>query len=390
MVKADQLYQIDLRLREIKLQPNKVFGGVALFVFGDVMQLKPVKGVYIWCQPKCQDYLHAFLTQSHWERFAVINLLENHRQEGDAQYADILNRIRLGETSEEGIQILRERVRPEGHPDLKGATVIASTHAVVNKFNRQYLQQIKTELFEIEAINSHTNIPDFTPKIHDKRGTVGTTAFVQTLQVKLGCRVMMIDNIDVTDCLCNGSLGTVKALLRDKSGQVQILMVKFDIEDSGREMRRNHPQLSKSFPGCTPVRKKIIKYSTSAKSKGARANAATVQQFPLIFSFASTTHKIQGQTIVAPRKAAVDLRTVFGSNQAYVMLGRVQRQDQLNIIEFLPENKIYADKNALSQLVSMKEQSMNRNPPIWEQKFGESIKVYFHNIQSLKDKLRNM
>ena len=47
MVKADQLYQIDLRLRELMMQPNKLFGGVALLVFGDVMQLKPVKGLYL-------------------------------------------------------------------------------------------------------------------------------------------------------------------------------------------------------------------------------------------------------------------------------------------------------------------------------------------------------
>jgi hypothetical protein len=31
MVKADQLYQLDLRLREITMRPNKLFGGVALF-----------------------------------------------------------------------------------------------------------------------------------------------------------------------------------------------------------------------------------------------------------------------------------------------------------------------------------------------------------------------
>ena len=34
MVKADQLYQLDLRLREVTMRPNKLFGGVALFFFG--------------------------------------------------------------------------------------------------------------------------------------------------------------------------------------------------------------------------------------------------------------------------------------------------------------------------------------------------------------------
>ena len=390
MVKADQLYQLDLRLREIKMQPNKLFGGIALFVFGDIMQLKPVKGVYIWCQPRNIEYFHAFHVQSHWEHFDVISLVENHRQKSDAEYADILNRIRVGMLTNEDLQILQDRVRPEGHPDLTGNTVIASTHAVVNKHNKLCLEQIKSKLVEIEAINSHNNIPNFSPKVDKKKGTVGTTAYVQMLQVKQGCRVMMIDNIDVTDCLCNGSVGSVKGIVRDKNGVVQFLMVKFDNDDSGREMRRCHPRLEKSFPGCTPVKRQMVKYSTSARSKGSRANLATVQQFPLIVSFASTTHKMQGQTIVAPRKAAVDLRSVFGPGQAYVMLGRVQTQHQLHILGSLPDNKIYADKNALSQLETMRAKSLNKHPSVWEKNFAKMIKVYFHNVQSIRDKFEDI
>ena len=53
-----------------------------------VMQLKPVKGVYIWCQPMNKEYHQAYQVQPHWERFSVISLIENHRQQGDSQYAD--------------------------------------------------------------------------------------------------------------------------------------------------------------------------------------------------------------------------------------------------------------------------------------------------------------
>ena len=56
MVKADQLYLINLRLREVTMQPDKLFGGVSICVFGDIMQLKPVKGRVIWSQPKSSEY----------------------------------------------------------------------------------------------------------------------------------------------------------------------------------------------------------------------------------------------------------------------------------------------------------------------------------------------
>ena len=43
MIKADQLYQLDLRLREVTQKPDKVFGNVAVFLFGDILQLRPCK-----------------------------------------------------------------------------------------------------------------------------------------------------------------------------------------------------------------------------------------------------------------------------------------------------------------------------------------------------------
>ena len=388
MVKADQLYQLDLRLREIMMRPNDIFGSVSIFVFGDILQLKPVKGRPVWSEPRSADFLHAFLVQSYWEQFEVISLEENHRQSGDAEYADILNRVRVGSQTESDINILQTRVRPEGHPDLVGAMVIGCTHKVVNKYNQIALDKLKTPLLTMEAINSHANIPNYQPKIDPKKGVIGTTSYLQTLCVKVGCRLMMIDNIDVVDGLSNGSMGTLEGVFIDKkSGIVLFLMVRFDSPDSGRELQRCHPQIVKQFLGCTPIKREIYKYSTSSSARGAKSKVATLRQFPVILAFSSTCHKIQGQTILSPKTVAVDLRSVFGPNQAYVMMGRVQQLNQLFFIGELPEGKITTDKGALQQLESLKQRSINRNPSVWEKSFGVSVKVYFQNIHSLKDKI---
>ena len=164
-------------------------------------------------------------------------------------------------------------------------------------------------------------------------------------------------------------------------------MILLDNKKSGREMRRCHPKLSKSFPGLTPIKKQVVNYPLSSKARSSICNSATVQQFPVIVSFASTTHKIQGQTISAPRKAAVDLNTVFEANQAYVMLGRVQKMEQLYILDSLPRDKIYTHPSTLKQLETMKERSLNRIEPIWEKCTNGAIKVYFNNVQSIRDKI---
>ena len=93
------------------MRPNILFGGISLFFFGDVLQLKPVMGRYIWSQPMNLEYLQAYLVQPHWDRFSIISLEENHRQQGDLLYADILNRIRVGAQTNEDMCILQERVR---------------------------------------------------------------------------------------------------------------------------------------------------------------------------------------------------------------------------------------------------------------------------------------
>ena len=116
---------------------------------------------------------------------------------------------------------------------------------------------------------------------------------------------MLTVNLDVKDSLCNGSIGTLKRIVRNNEREVKFLLVHFDNENSGRELRRCHPNLARANPGCTIIKREIHKYSTADKSKGVKSNVATVQQFPLILSFASTTHKIQGQTIKAPTKVAV-------------------------------------------------------------------------------------
>ena len=108
---SDQLYQIALRMRELK-QMNKTFGGVCLF--WDPAQLKPVFQRFVSKKPCSEEYHLAYGDGSEplWRSFRVIFLMENHRQGNDKTYAEILNRMRIGEQTKEDIGLLN-------HPDLK-------------------------------------------------------------------------------------------------------------------------------------------------------------------------------------------------------------------------------------------------------------------------------
>ena len=89
LVDADMLYKIDLRLKEVK-QNESIFGGIALFCFGDLLQIKPVKGRYIFQEPKCDDFKLANAVKPHWKGFQIINLEENHCQGNEKGYAEFV------------------------------------------------------------------------------------------------------------------------------------------------------------------------------------------------------------------------------------------------------------------------------------------------------------
>ena len=222
MVKSDMLYQLDLRLQEIT-QKYIPFGGISIFVFGDLMQLKPVMGNYIYEDPRHEDYIQSHLANPRWKMFQCLILEKNHRQGKDKIYADLLNRVRIGEQTEDDLKVLNERVRPSNHEDIRNADLyIGGKRRQCAKINKNYVfHQLKGEIIKLEAINFHQTRKNFQPKIDDKDGTIGTTSFKNKLMLKIGAKIMIIHNIDTIDSLTNGQIGILKDAIKSKEGKVE-------------------------------------------------------------------------------------------------------------------------------------------------------------------------
>ena len=388
MVKSDQQFQLDMRLREVMQKANQIFGNISIFYFGDIMQLKPCRGRYIFQPPVCQDYQLTHSLGKHWESFEVILLEENHRQEGDHEYANMLNRIRVGEQTEEDFKKLEERVRHTNHPDLNGAMFISCKNKNVEILNMKRLNELSSDLLIFEALNMHSTMKDFRPPIGNK-GNVKDTPFLQTLRLKLGSRVMLTYNIDTIDCLTNGTRGEVVGVVKNESGVITKIMVKFDESHQGKYKRESSRKLQAMYPGATPIERVSFQYSL-AKRTTSVSNTAKVIQFPLCLCFSATSHKFQGQTIRKPNKCVADLSTVFQAAQTYTIMSRVENIDQLFILGSLPRSKFYADMIALEELKRLDKVSINRNPTIWEQDHDWSVKICSFNIRSLNEHLEDL
>merc|ERR1712155_478854 len=108
---------------------------------------------------------------------------------------------------------------------------------------------------------------------------------------------------------------------------------------AGENNRKKYTKLSELYPGCVFIERVSIQYTLRKKSGNVGATA-TVIQFPVRLAHAITAHKIQGQSLIYPIKAAMDIDSVFESGQAYVMLSRIQCSEQLYIVNKLNPAKL--------------------------------------------------
>ncbi len=398
MVGADMLYKLDAKLRELKDKPKELFGGVCILNFGDLFQLKPVQAKQVFLKPNSPSYLMQYLTEPIWPQFTVINLETNHRQGKDKEWADTLNRIRkvqAGKMTEEDKITLRSRFRQRDSPDLLSADInIVTTRAEAHKLNEGYLKKLPGETIVIKAVHIKSNQKEFKPTISGKDGTIGnrqggTTGFMDELKVKINAKVMMINNVNTADKLTNGQTGVIKDIISDKNGRVSYIMVTFNNASAGRQAREKYPNLKFKYPGATRVDKKEHTYSLNRSGKG---STATLIQFPLRLNCAATAHKSQGATITKPNTVSLDMNMFLTPAMGYVMLGRAQEKEQVFIKsdKSFDLNKIHACPKVLQEDEKMNERSLNRNPPIWQQKKENQIKIAALNIYNLKSNIEDL
>ena len=272
LVSCDLFYSLDLKLREI-MMVNRPMGGLAVFLFGDLFQIQPVKGGYVFEMPKNREHGVSFELRNLWEMFTVVNLVENHRQGEDKEYADLLNRVRIGEFTDEDIELLRTRVRSADDEEVKQHSDdlhIYGTNKKVHAWNKAKLDEKEGHLYTIKAANNSRMIKNFKPKV-DNAGNILNTPLQAVLNLKKGLEVILVWNVDVADGLANGSRGVLLGVVM-KDDKVKRMIVNFHNKRHGEEKREKEPCYK--YPEATYIDPYTHQYFL-------HGSTATCQQFPL-------------------------------------------------------------------------------------------------------------
>jgi hypothetical protein len=286
MLSADMLYKIHRRLCEV-LQSHDLFAGKSIVLVGDLLQLPPVKGNYVFDEPRNDAFKVFHQISPLWEIFEPIVLKHNHRQGDGKSWANTLNRLRRGKVTAGDRELLDSRLVTSGEAPNDCCHVFY-TNAEVQGHNMEMLKHVPAPEVKIPAIVQTPHGYSVSVKAH---GTIDSTQFMKELIIKIGSRVMLVFNINTCDDLVNGAFGTIRAIVQ-KGQSVDCIIVQFDNENAGCEHRKKYHGLAEKYKNCTgtPIYRQELEYIVPSSRKS-HSSRSKIIQFPLRLAWANTSHK---------------------------------------------------------------------------------------------------
>ena len=298
MVRCEWVDGIDSFLRKL-MKRHPPFGGKQMLFVGDLFQLPPVVVFGSATADMLQDMYGSgtpyFYKANVMKRINLpkIEFQKVYRQK-DLRFLEILDRMRLGENTNEDLDILNQRVSTD---DKVGdySVILTAYVKLADGINEKKLDDIDSEEFSFEGdIEGDFRIQE--------------TPVPMELRLKAGAQVIFCRN-DFGHGLVNGTIAKVIEL-----GEDHIMVA---LED-GRKIN---------------VEKMVWEKHKSVYNKETQKVETEVTgsftQYPLKLAWAITIHKSQGMTF---NRMHFDLtRGTFAPGQAYVAISRMKSLEGLTL-----------------------------------------------------------
>jgi hypothetical protein len=314
MLRADLLDAIDHRLRSVRGEYSRSFGGVQLLLIGDLFQLPPVVKEEEWrVLRKWYGSLHFFEARAIKEAgFAHIELDKIFRQQ-DGDFIHILNNLRNNTVTAQDVQTLNAHYRANiPVKESEGVITLTTHNRTADEINQQALAKLSGKVHYFQA-----EIKDDFPQ--------SMYPVLPELELKVGAQVMFIRN-DQEKAYFNGKLAKVMAIDGDD--------ISVEMLDDGRPytLKKEHWENKR--------------YTVDAVTKEQKEEVLGIfAQYPVKLAWAITVHKSQGLTF---DKAIIDVGSAFAPGQVYVALSRLRTLGGLILRTRIDPSVVSTDKDVMA------------------------------------------
>ena len=313
MLRADLLDCMDAFLKKHGPVSGETFGGVQMVFIGDLYQLPPVVTSderEIFTELYQSPYFFSAHCMSRMD-LQIVELTQVYRQK-DADFIELLSRIRNNNMEDRDLEQLNQRVIPNFDADAQSSAIsLTTTNKAANQINSDKLDALPGR-----ATESHAEIA----------GEFDRAAYPtdEKLCFKKGARIMLLNN-DISDRWVNGTLGTVTDI-KEIDGET-VVSVKLADSEKTVQVRRHLWEV---------FRYKLQQQHIVSEPVG------SFEQFPFRLAWAVTIHKSQGKTF---DQIVLDMgsRGAFSSGQTYVALSRCTSLEGIVLTRPLKANSIRVD-----------------------------------------------
>lgn len=382
MLSAKVFNVIDKKLRYLMTEKygkksDIPFGGIKLILTGDLAQVPAVlKNAF----GDIEEAKNMFTSMNCFVSFEILFLRINQRQiNANDDFIYLLNEVREHENgkllSERSLDLLKS-VFLEGGMNSTNiekvydfveneGLVVFYTNKLLDAYNNDILSkkfgsniECFDGLFIVKPDNSYLHGNGEKNLFNFRNASQKEISYMKSylkkssnlvpinLKIAIGCKVMLLKNIDTPKGLVNGRIGTILNIFKDeKNDNKTILVVKFNklLDDDDEELT------------VEIIKQKICETELLNGSK------IMFYQFPLKLCYGVTAHKVQGQTL---KKVAINISLdAFAHGSFYVALSRVRNLKDVILFgpEEFPEKGPQFHNNGIIQTIGNEFLMMNND-----------------------------
>lgn len=279
------------------------FGGIQLILIGDFSQLPPVSRV----SKAAGEMKYAFQSKTWQSCIKKHVVLTQIIRQKDEKFCRILDAVRVNKLTPQIVASIKKTTYNNLDNSLGiKPTVLFARNKDVDTLNKLCLQELPGG----KAMSTFTAV-DVGDQYH-LTNLKKWSRYPEVLEVKEGAQVMLLQNVDISLGLCNGSRGIVRGF-DDEKGHILVQFLSGQIVGIERH--------------C------ITKFERKRNESGEMESVgvASRSQYPLKLAWAITIHKSQGMTCDL---LEVDLTGCFEKGQAYTALSRASDINRLKVVGF--------------------------------------------------------